>query len=212
MNKKLQKKCKITAAAVFSVWFAAGLFLHPETAAAGISDGLLLCARVIIPSLFPFLAISAFLSKSGVGDKIGQMLSPLTRKALHVPDAAGCAVIMGMLGGYPVGGKMIAELCREEKINRREARRLFLYCVNPGPAFAISAVGASVLRNRQSGLLLFVSLIISSMFIGIISGIIHHKDPLSDFAAPKREEKIFRTHMLKLLRTHPAPSTAYARG
>lgn len=112
--------------------FAAGLFTQPEAAAKGISDGLLLCVNVIIPSLFPFIALAAFLNKSGLADNIGKVLSPTTRILFRLPGVTACTVLMGLIGGYPVGGKMIAALYEEEKITARQAHRLFCFCVNPG--------------------------------------------------------------------------------
>lgn len=187
MKNFSNKKAGIIAAAVAAFCFAAGLFVRPEAAARGVSDGILLCVRVIVPSLFPFIALSAFLGKSGVSDRIGSLLAPLTRLILHMPGAASCAVIMGAVGGYPVGGKMIAELYRDGKISQNEAQRLLLYCVNPGPAFAIGAVGASVLGSRRSGLILFASLALSSGIIGILSGLIHRKEKISCIQKNKSE-------------------------
>lgn len=187
MKNDLQKNIGIMTAAVFALCFTIGLFAQPEAAAAGISDGLLLCVKVIIPSLFPFIALAAFISKSGVADWLGRRLSPVTRLLFHMPGTAACTILMGMIGGYPVGSKMIAGLYQEQKINRQDAHRLFLYCVNPGPAFAISAVGVSVLGSRQSGLLLFASLLLSSVFLGVLSGIVHRKDPVD--SAGKGQEK-----------------------
>lgn len=189
MKKNSHKKAGIIAAALFAVCFAAGLLAQPEAAAEGISEGLMLCARVIVPSLFPFIALSAFIVKTGVSDRLGRSLAPLTRLLFHMPGAASCAIIMGAVGGYPVGGKIIAGLYREGKISRSEAQRLLLYCVNPGPAFAVSAVGVSVLGSRRAGLILFASLALSSAVIGIFSGIIHRKDEISCAAKNKIEGK-----------------------
>lgn len=169
--------------------FAAGLFTQPEAAAKGISDGLLLCVNVIIPSLFPFIALAAFLNKSGLADNIGKVLSPTTRILFRLPGVTACTVLMGLIGGYPVGGKMIAALYEEEKITARQAHRLFCFCVNPGPAFAISAVGIAVLGNKKLGFLLFASLALSSLLTGIILGVADRKSPLLPTHTVRREKR-----------------------
>ncbi len=187
MRKKVNKLTFLIAG-ICACLFAAGLFTQPEAAAKGISDGLLLCVNVIIPSLFPFVALAAFLNKSGLTDIIGKVLSPFTLLLFHMPGATACTILMGLIGGYPVGGKMIAELYEEEKITAKQAHWLFFYCVNPGPAFAISAIGIAVLGNRKLGIILFASLAISSLLIGILTGLLNRKSPLSPACVVRKEK------------------------
>lgn len=188
---KRTKHLALIIAGICVCIFASGLFTQPEAAAKGISDGLLLCVNVIIPSLFPFVALAAFLNQSGLTDIIGRVLSPVTRLLFRMPGVTACTILMGLIGGYPVGGKMIAGLYEQNKITTRQAHRLFLYCVNPGPAFAISAIGVAVLGNRKLGVIIFASLVLSSLLIGILSGFTDRKSPLTPVCTAHKEKKGF---------------------
>lgn len=82
---------------------------------------------------------------------------------------------MSPFGGYPVGARGIAALRENGSISEEEADRMLNFCVNTGPAFVISAVGASLLGNLQIGIILFTSQIIAAIILGIFSGIAAHK-------------------------------------
>ena len=92
-----------------------GILLYPQSSAQGARDGLTLCAGVVIPSLFPFVVLACFLTNSGLGELISRPFSPITRYILKLPSSCGCAVIMSMLGGYPVGAKMSSGLWSRKK-------------------------------------------------------------------------------------------------
>ena len=72
--------------------------------------GLRLCAELILPSLFPFFVLSALLAKLGLPALLGERLAPLGRRLFRVSGAGCTALLMGLLGGYPLGAAYIAEL------------------------------------------------------------------------------------------------------
>jgi hypothetical protein len=78
---------------------------------------------------------------------------------------------MGFVGGYPVGIRMAAGLFESGDLTREEAQRLMLFCVNPSPAFVISAVGYTLLGSVKAGVVIFVSILLSSVFVGIFLGL-----------------------------------------
>lgn len=144
-------------------------FIEPQGMIKGVSDGLRICAAAIIPSLFPFMVISDFVIRSGLAGFAGRFTDPITRLLFRLPGSAGCAVIMSMVGGYPVGAKMTAQLLENGSISRNQAKRMMLFCVNAGPAFVIGTVGTVVLSSRRAGVVIYLSLIISSLVMGIFS-------------------------------------------
>lgn len=154
-----------------------GILCYPQSSAQGARDGLSLCAGVVIPSLFPFVVLACFLLNSGLGELISRPFSPLTRHIFKLPSPCGCVILMSMLGGYPVGAKMIAGLLDQGKINRPEAERMLCFCVNAGPAFLIGTVGLSMLHSTALGLILLASQILSSLLIGAFLGLFHKTPP-----------------------------------
>ena len=72
---------------------------------------------------------------------------------------------------FPVGAKCTSLLYKHQKINIEQAKRMMCFCICPGPAFLITALGSIMLGNNVSGIILYISQIISSLLIGIILGI-----------------------------------------
>lgn len=124
---------------------------NPEICAKSAVSGLVLCGRVIIPSLFPFTFCVLFILKSGILQK------------LKIPETYG-VFLLSLIGGYPLGAKMISE----SHIERKNASQMLNFCVNAGPAFIILAVGNGVFSSQKIGVLLFVSHIIPSVILAII--------------------------------------------
>ena len=75
--------------------------------------------------------------------------------------------LMSMLGGYPVGARLINEMYNNKSINNRTADIMLTYCVNAGPAFVVSVVGA-VFHSNKIGVLLLISHIIASIIMSLL--------------------------------------------
>ena len=150
-----------------TIVFIVGFFVAPSAAVKGVSDGLTLCATAVIPSLFPFIFLSDFLIRSGLCRIAGKYIDPAVNFIFRLPGEAGCAVIMSLIGGYPVGAKMIAQLIEEGSITAGQGRRMLAFCVNAGPAFVIGTVGTVLLSSPRAGIILYASLVISALITGI---------------------------------------------
>lgn len=143
------------------------LLAWPQATASGISRGLSICSSIIIPSLFPFLVLAGFLVKSGLSVSIGRRLERLTRLLFGLPGCCAAGILIGLVGGYPAGGIAVGELVRQGSITRSQGRRMLSFCVNGGPAFIISAVGAAMLGNLEYGFMLYAAHIAASILLGI---------------------------------------------
>lgn len=146
---------------------AVALLTWPQAVAGGVSRGLSICGTVIIPSLFPFLVLAGFLVRSGIGAAVGRKLEKPTRFLFGLPGCCAAGILVGFIGGYPAGGIATGELVERGDITRDEGRRMLRFCVNAGPAFIISAVGAGMLGNIRMGVVLFAAHILASIIIGI---------------------------------------------
>lgn len=155
-------------------------FSNPSDAVAGVRDGLFLCGNTVVPSLFPFMILSDYLVRSGVSSGLGSKLSPLTEKIFRLPGCSACAVLMSLVGGFPVGAKMISQLYDGGELTKKQSQRMMWFCVNSGPAFIIGAVGATMLSDKKSGILLFISQITASLLIGFFSRFTVPKAALCD--------------------------------
>ena len=119
-------------------------------------DALALCARVLIPSLFPYMVISSMIVSLGAAETLGRPLAPLTRHLLRLPGAAAGAMVLGALCGFPIGAKAACELFRRGALSREQAERLIAAANNTGPAFLIEIVGVHLWHSASLGVLLYV--------------------------------------------------------
>ncbi len=162
---------KFKGLSFLSVLLAVGLGVmilrFPQSALDGVRYGIELSLNVAVPSLFPFLAVSVFVSGFAVPDKLQRVLSVVMRFLFRLPGEAFCAVVFGLVGGYPVGCAVASRLYEQGKVTREQAQRLTLFCVNSGPAFAVTAVGSVMLGDSRAGALIFASLCLSSVFVGV---------------------------------------------
>lgn len=150
---------------------AAALLTMPQAVTAGAKKGLSVCAGVLIPSLFPFLALSGFLSSSPVSGRLGKALHPLTRALFGLPGECGSVILLAAVGGFPVGARMTSQLFAEGRIGEREAHRLMSFCMNAGPGFLMTAVGAVMLGSARAGVVMFAATTGSMLLLGIVQGV-----------------------------------------
>lgn len=132
----------------------------------GVARGLLICANVIIPSLFPFMICVTLLIKLGFEIKNKYFNRILYKMFGHNFDMF-FAFLLSMIGGYPIGAKMINELYKKEILNNKSADLMLNYCVNAGPAFIVCVVG-NTLHSKELGYVLLISHLLSSVAIAVL--------------------------------------------
>ena len=128
-----------------------GLLIFPKEASDGIKAGLGLIGSDILPSLFPFMVISAYVCENKLIHKLASFLDKLTKKTFKTNGYGIIAFILGIMGGYPVGAKVIRDYYVTGKLNQNEAERLFYWCINPSPAFTVTAVGLLMMGSINIG-------------------------------------------------------------
>lgn len=109
------------------------LILDGRTALLGAQEGITLCIRSVIPSLFPFLVLSAYLTGALYSQQIPFLCT--LGGLLHIPTGTEGILIPAFLGGYPLGAQAIGQAFQENRISDSSACRLLCFCNNVGPAF-----------------------------------------------------------------------------
>ena len=178
--KKALRRLPLLAATLSA---AALIVAMPSVSAAGVKKGLLICASSAVPSLYPFCVLSAFFVRSGLCGYLGKFLEKPVRVLFALPGSAGAAACMSFVAGYPVGTGMTAALFSDGRISQSDAQRMTLFCVNAGPAFVIGGVGAGMLGSVRAGVIIFVSLTLASLTLGVLTRFIPH-DETNKHAAP----------------------------
>ena len=146
----------------------AGLLLSPNTSAQACRDALSLCAQTVIPSLFPFFVLSSLLVSGGGGDAFSALLGGVMRPLFGLGGAGASALTLGLLGGYPVGARTVAELYGAGTLEKKEAERLLGFCNNAGSGFILGICGGTVLHSSRAGLYLYLVHTASALLTGIL--------------------------------------------
>ena len=144
------------------------LMFWPQEAMEAAREGLRLCYNVILPSLFPFFVLSALVVDLGLAGYLGRALEGLMRPLFHVPGACASALVLGFVGGYPVGARTALSLYQKGMCTKTEAERLLSFCNNSGPAFIFGVVGAGVFGSGALGLLLYLVHMAASLLVGLL--------------------------------------------
>ncbi len=156
-------------AAFFLFIVAFLLLMYPQAAFNGVTKGIDICLETVIPSLFPFLVISAVTYDLGIFSFFSSKAERLMRFIFNLPSVAFPVILMSLLGGFPVGATLIEKSYDSGLISRTQAQRMLLFCVNPGPAFVVSTIGYAVIGSAQTGWIIYISVTLSSLIIGILS-------------------------------------------
>lgn len=110
------------------------LILDGQTALAGAQEGLELCIRTVIPSLFPFFLLSTVLNGSFSGTGLPGWLFGLPR------GCSGLLVPM-LLGGYPVGAQSALYYYNKGILRKDQSEALLAFCNQAGPSFLFGILG-----------------------------------------------------------------------
>lgn len=109
------------------------LILDSKTAILGAREGIALCIRSLLPSLFPFILLSNLMI-SGLNGAGSTLLRPLGR-FWGIPAGSESIFVAGILGGYPTGAQMVHQAWSQGQLSKDDARRMLGFCNNAGPAF-----------------------------------------------------------------------------
>lgn len=155
------------------------MLAEPDISAAGAAEGILISGRIIIPSLFPFTVCVLFLSNSGFFGCL-KAVSPLTKRAFGISGEMFSVMILSMIGGYPIGAKLLNDSVENGRITPENAGVMLNYCVNAGPAFIVIAVGNGIYGSKAVGWVLLTAHIVSSFIISLFSSFLMQKGDCSE--------------------------------
>lgn len=159
---KLKRKHKMIILSALLIMASAVLILFPKKAASGAYRGIINSLEIIVPSLFPFMVFSVFLTESGLFERIFSLPAALLSKITGLNKQFCSLFLVGIIGGYHSAAKSISLLCKKGAISPQSASTLLCFCTNAGPAFLISAVGAGMFLSTSVGVILYISSVLSS--------------------------------------------------
>ena len=100
-------------------------------------------------------------------------------KFCKIPSNSGNILLVSLLGGYPVGAKIVSESYERGAINKIDAMRLIGFCNNAGPAFIFGVIGQAF----------------SSFSVTLILWLIHISSAIiTGFLLPQKDITRFQFH------------------
>jgi len=154
--------CSIIALSIFFT-------VYSEVTADSALDSLVLCATSVIPSLFPFMVLSAMASRAA---------SHFTGKN-SARTAVILPVFLGCLCGFPVGAATVASMYRNGALSKSKAEYLCALCNNTGPAFIIGVIGRSFWGGSEIGVMFYICQIVSAVLVFTVWRIFFGKSKLT---------------------------------
>lgn len=146
---------------------AAALTLSSQSSRECVKNGVELCLGVLIPSLFPFMALSTLAVKSRACHALGKSFGRVTRLMFGLSGTTAPIILLSLIGGYPVGARGIAQLRENGSITEEEAKKAAMFAVCAGPGFLINYVGAALYGSAAVGLTILLAQICSVIILGI---------------------------------------------
>lgn len=143
------------------------LMAFPEAVSGAAINSVNLCLYMIIPSLFPFFVVASLASETGISMRLGKNLSGIMRPLFGISGSCAVPLILGLIGGYPVGAKAACALYDSGGCTKEELGRLMLFCNNSGPAFIFGIVGSYLFGSLKIGAVIFIVHICTSLAIGV---------------------------------------------
>ena len=154
---------------------------YTEACANGIRKGILFCIEVLVPSLFVFMALSSAVIRSGIAVSMTKPLEKPARILFRLPPPGLAVILLGILGGYPVGARCAEALYEQGAIRRPDAEKTACIAVCAGPGFLLNYVGCALLNSRQAGNMLLICEITGVLITGMIIGRVMKGDRESSF-------------------------------
>jgi hypothetical protein len=99
-----------------------------------------------------------------------KIISTLFVKIFRITPVCVRAFLCGIISGFPLGVKVAAELYEKDIISKSECERLICFSNNTGPGFVIFAVGQAMRKSLLDGVILYISMLLSAVCIGIALG------------------------------------------
>lgn len=169
------------------------IIFNPKFFSSGTISGLKLFFFSVFPGLFPFMFLTKLLTNVGFVFKVSNRLSPVSKRFFGTSGLGFYAFFMSILSGYPIGAQIIGDLYSKNLISQKEAEKMSLFCTTSGPIFVIGAVGSAMLGEFKLGVIIYVSHILSSLLLGLVSNLSTKTEPVltPQITTQKKESGLF---------------------
>lgn len=138
-----------------------------------VKDSLYLCYSTVVPALFIFMVFSFYISHTNSKIYIGLLFKPIFR-LINIKNTNICSyIVLSLIGGFAVGGYFLSLIEKKYNVTKNALGVLSILMSNNSPAFIIMAVGTGIFNNFKLGVMLFLSITLSSLLTACIFSYIY---------------------------------------
>lgn len=154
------------------LYFIPLLVIFSDTAADAVRRSLQLSAASLVPSLFPYLVISALITRCGTAERIGRAVGRPFSLLCGLPPALAFPFIIGLCSGYPAGAAAVCSVYRRGGCTADDAERGCALLGNTGPGLTVGLLGEALLGSRRLGMTVYLAQLLAVLTVCALHGII----------------------------------------
>lgn len=145
------------------------LLYFNSVTAKGCLGGINLCLKAVIPSMFPLIIVTSYITIKNYSIHISKILYPLFKFVFHCPRRFSYPIFVGLICGCPISAKTINELTCQKVISQRESQILCTFCCNCSLSFVINYAYNIIFINEYSLQKYLIYVYIPIILTGIIN-------------------------------------------
>lgn len=197
MTKKTKPSIKLGFSSGISIVASTFIFVllikNSDLASVEVQKALKLCVNMLIPALFPMTVAAEIMTSSGTLEKLTDKFSAPFSKILGVDKNATVPYFLGLLGGYTSSCQSAILLYKDGKISKRDCESIIGLSNMPSLAFVTGFIGVGIFESSTVGWVLWATVVLSTVFLGVINRIFFKKSPVSNkqHSAGLRPQKSF---------------------
>lgn len=167
-NQVRNKSLIASSFALASVFLLALFIKNQAIASAAVGHALDICARLLIPSLFPIMIASHIAIESGVLEKLIRPFSGALSRIFGIKKEAAAPLALGFIGGYTASVSGAVALYKNNAISKSDCEKAIALSSAPSISFLTGFVGAGIFNNACVGWVLWGITIASSLILATV--------------------------------------------
>lgn len=167
------KQIKKIFIAILITAFSAGIIIFSDKISSSVFQSINICLEVIIPSTFIFMVLSSYILSSGLYDILFRPFYHPVERIIKTDRYIISVFLLSLIGGYPVGFKLLRESIAENKKYSAIAPFCATFCYCISPSFAVTMLGLGMFGSIEAGLIIYFSNVITCFIIAIFYGKTH---------------------------------------
>ena len=122
----------------------------------------------LFPTLFPFFVVSNLLLRYGFVETLASSVGKIMPRFFHQPKESSFVLCLSLISGFPSGAKYTKELVENKQLTPEEGSYLLTFTHYSNPLFILGLIGNLLLGNKDLGLIILISHVLTGLITGII--------------------------------------------